>query len=198
VAFSLPTLPLGDFTHAQFQIWWQQVTDAIEGEVIALEATNAALEAQQAELESQQAELEAQQTALTATNATLQATILRMSVGLSWTTPSVTLAASDAGSNTTVTVNAHTRVYPDGTQLAVSGGSFTGKAYSTQYGVYYDDATLADTTPTYQITTDIKTAQANYAAGRHFVGVVTTPAAGGGSTGGGTSPPGGGGNYQVP
>ncbi len=110
----------------------------------------------------------------------------------SWTSPGSVLSASDAGSNATITIAAHVRKYGDGTQLSVAGGSLTGKSYSTVYYVYYTDATLADTTPTYTATTDPNVAAYNTATGRHYVGAVTTPAAGAAGTTGGTTPPGGG------
>jgi len=69
-------------------------------------------------------------------------------------------------------------------------------AYSTEYAIYYDDPTTANTTPTYHATTALNNAQPNFIVGRHYVDQVTTPAAGGGSvSGGGIKPPGGGGPY---
>lgn len=109
------------------------------------------------------------------------------------------VSASDAGASATVTVTGHTRVYPveggiDVPDVAISGGSITGLSYSTTYYVYYDDTTLADTTPTFAVTTNPASAQVGAAPGRHFVGFVTTPASGGTTTsGGGGAPPGGGG-----
>lgn len=117
----------------------------------------------------------------------------------SYTDPTSVVTAADAGADATITIANHTRVYPvqgsiDVPDLAIIGGTITGKAFSTQYFVYYDDTTLADTTPAYLSTTDAATAQVGTAAGRHFVGEVTTPAdGGGGTTGGGGTPPGGGG-----
>lgn len=121
----------------------------------------------------------------------------RLNIGLSWTVPSVIISAADVGADVTITIANHDRYYPDGTTVAITGTAFTAKVFETTYGVYYDDETLADTTPTFQITAgtaaSLKTAIANSQPGRHFVGVVTTPANGGASTGGGVSPPGGGG-----
>ncbi|MES2904335.1 MAG: hypothetical protein V4696_09145 [Pseudomonadota bacterium] len=86
------------------------------------------------------------------------------------------LSATDAGANATINVAAHTRVYGDGTTLAIAGPTtLTGLAYSTLFYVYYDDATRADTTPTFLTTTSPATAAQS--GDRHLVGSVTTPAA---------------------
>jgi hypothetical protein len=88
----------------------------------------------------------------------------------------LTLGASDAGSDATITVSAHTRVYGDGSTLAIAGPvNITGLAYSTAYYIYYDDPTRADTTPAYQTTTSETTAAQT--GDRHLVGFITTPAA---------------------
>jgi hypothetical protein len=165
-----------------FTVWFQRVLEAQR-------ATDAAQDAVTDDL--------AEQLAL------IQATQRRDAISSSYTAPSAVLTASDAGSNATITIAAHTRFYGDETSLAVAGGSLTGLAYSTIYAVYYDDSTRADTTPTYVSTTTINEAQNNYVAGRHLVGTVTTPAAAGPPTSGGTSPPGSGytpvgGGYEIP
>jgi hypothetical protein len=90
-------------------------------------------------------------------------------------TTGVTITATDAGANVTVTVSAHTRVYGDGTSVPVNGGSVTGLAYSTVYYIYYDDPTRAGGAVTYLATTSETTAAQT--GDRHLVGVVTTPAA---------------------
>jgi hypothetical protein len=122
----------------------------------------------------------------------------------SYTAPTNVLSAADVGSDATITIAAHTRVYPvqgsiDIPDLAVAGGTITGLGFTTDYYVYYDDTTLADTTPTYQATIDSAEAQVGGAAGRHFVGYIATPANGGGGTSGtGGAPPGGGGGNPLP
>lgn len=159
-----------------FTRWWQKVLEAQE-------ATDAAQDAAIASIAAAQA---------TATAAVRESARIN-----SYTTPTNVLTAADVGSTATITVAAHTRVYPvqgtyDVADVSVGGGTITGLAFSTEYAVYYDDTTLASTTPTYQATTTIKNAQVGAAAGRHFVGTVTTPAdGGGGTTGGGGYPPGG-------
>lgn len=85
------------------------------------------------------------------------------------------LSASDAGANATITIAGHDRIYGDGTSVAITGGSLTGLAYSTEYFVYYDDATRAGGAVTFASTTSATTAAQT--GDRHLVGSVTTPAA---------------------
>jgi hypothetical protein len=169
--------------------WSQRVCEQIE----------AAFDNQQDQITAI-ADLQAQQTAqlaqILAAQATADTAKKNDKISASATVPSLVVSASDAGTDATITINGHTRQYGDGTSLAVSGGSITGLAYSTEYAVYYDDPTTANATPTYQATTTLKDAQPNAADGRHYVDQVTTPPSGGGSTsGGGIKPPGGGGPY---
>jgi len=94
----------------------------------------------------------------------------------------LTITATDAGTDVTITISAHTRIYGDGTSVAVTGGSITGLAYSTSYYIYYDDAARAGGAVTYQSTTTAATAA--QLGDRHSVGAVTTPAALGAPVGG--------------
>jgi hypothetical protein len=117
----------------------------------------------------------------------------------SYPNPGSILSASDAGSNATITIASHIRVYPVQGLIDVPDVTFTnlphnitGLAYSTLYFVYYDDTTLANPAPTFLTTTNAALAQVGAAAGRHCVGYVTTPAAAGAPTsGGGGGVPGG-------
>lgn len=97
-----------------------------------------------------------------------------------------TLTGSDAGSSATITVGAGEWDYSstDGT-VTRAGGSITGQAFASALYVYFDDDTLADTTPTYAATADYETA-VNSATNpaRHFVGMITTPAGGAADTSG--------------
>jgi len=105
------------------------------------------------------------------------------------------ITASDVGTTATITIDAHTRVYSD-KAVTVDAGSFTGKAFSTLYLIYYDDAGRAGGTVTYAVTTDPAIAynSATY-PDRHHVGSIMTPADGGADTGGsGGAPPGWGGS----
>lgn len=90
-------------------------------------------------------------------------------------TTGLAITATDAGTSVTVAISAHTRVYGDGTSVAVAGGSITGLSYSTSYWLVYTDPTRAGGAVTYAAAT---TVQGNgVPAGQHFVGSVATPAA---------------------
>lgn len=155
-----PTLP--------FHIWWDRAAKAIEQAITgiqsALEAAGIALDAAEV---AQQAAADAQ------TAADSVGTVSKLSgSGVS----GLTLTATDAGTDVTISISAHTRVYSDGTSVSVNAGNFTGMAYSTTYYIYYDDPTFAGGAVTYLTTTTQATAaQTN---DRHLVGQVTTPAAG--------------------
>jgi hypothetical protein len=103
------------------------------------------------------------------------------------------MTAADAGASATITIPGQTWDYPDAVaDVTRTGGTITGAAYSTTYYVCFDDATLADTTPTYIATTTYLSAiNSSTHPFRHYLGFVTTPASGGGGTTGG----GGGGGY---
>jgi hypothetical protein len=105
-------------------------------------------------------------------------------------TSGLTITATDAGTDATITISAHTRAYGDGTTAAISGGSLTGLAYSTSYWVHYDAPIGTTGAVTYVAATSV---QGNGTApNRHFVGAVTTPAALGSPIGGfPVLPPGG-------
>lgn len=96
------------------------------------------------------------------------------------------LAADSAGN---VTVKNHTRVYGNTTlnpNVAITGTVLaTGAASPTIIHVFYDDATRADTTPTFQFSTT----QPVQGGDRHVIGAVEIPAAGT-SDGGYVRPPG--------
>jgi hypothetical protein len=74
-----------------------------------------------------------------------------------------------------VTISAHTRVYGDGTSVAVNAGSVLAQPYSTLVYIYYDDAARTGGTVTYLATTSQATAAQT--GDRHLVGQVMTPAA---------------------
>lgn len=169
----------------------QLMCEKIEGQFNDIAAVQADLASQLAQILTAQA---------TATAAAREAARLN-----SYTVPTNVLTAADVGTDCTITIAAHTRVYPvqgaiDVADVAILAGSVTGLAFSTAYYVYYDDTSLASTAPTFLATTTAATAQVGAAAGRHLVGVVTTPADGAAaSTGtGGAAPPGGGGGTPLP
>lgn len=183
MARKIDRLQAANMSNRGVQTWSQRVAEQIEANFADAEAATAAAAAAAADA------LSAATQALAAINAA-NAVKLTDKISASSVVPANVLSATDAGTDATVTVAAHTRVYGDSTQLSVGGHNFTGKAYSTKYAVYYDDTTCADTSPTYRITTTLSNAVANFASGRHFVGIVTTPASGGGATSGGSSAPG--------
>lgn len=105
------------------------------------------------------------------------------------------ISGTDAGSNATVTVSAHTRLYGS-TSVAVNGGSVTGLGYATRQFIYYDDPTDAGGAVSYAATTtqaDALTSDTN--PNRHFVATIITPAAAAPPTTG--SPSSGSGGVQV-
>ncbi len=161
-----------------FTVYWQQLIAQIGGTLTNIESILADILAAQAAAEAAAREA------------------ARLS---SYTQPSSVLTATDAGSDASVTIAAHYRIYPvqgfiDVPDLLVGGGIVTGLAFSTTYYVYYDDTTLEDETPNYIATESLGTASVGAAPGRHFIGKIITPANGAGDTiGTGGSPPGGGG-----
>jgi multidrug efflux pump subunit AcrA (membrane-fusion protein) len=159
--------------------WGQRVVEQLE-EALAQQQTTiddlaaavADIAAAQAAADAAQADADAAQTtantaSTTATTANTTATTVKRddAISSSWTSPGAVLSASDAGATATIAIAAHTRNYD---QTSRNGGSVS-----------------------YQTTTDPNNALPNAAAGRHFVGKITTPADGGGSTSGGFTPPGG-------
>lgn len=199
MSFRLPRLPrpladavFGNYAQ-QFQTFWQSFAKAIEDQEELQDATIVALQTAQLDIIAAQEALEDANDALAAQLAQIIAVTTANAISASWIAPASVLTASDAGTDATITIANFTRFYDDGTSVAVIGGDITGLAYSTLYAVYYDDATRASTTPTLVATTFTGTARHNFAAGRHFVGTVTTPASGGApATGGDYTPPGGG------
>lgn len=167
----------GNLPSQEFHFWWQQVADSLTTSIDGLAA--AVLDIQEA------------------LDGVDDAKRLTARVN-SYTVPTDVLTAVDAGATATITIAAHQRVYSTDSGLSIPTVSvltadITGLAFATLYYVYYDDATLADTTPTFTTTTTAATAQVGAGSSRHFLGYITTPVDGGGGTGGdGGTPPGGG------
>lgn len=103
------------------------------------------------------------------------------------------ITAVDAGSDVTITVPNHSRVYPDRT-VAVTGGTITGIEYGELVLIFYDDENRAGGAVTYGVTASSSEARVSAEhPNRHYVGAVTTPTVGGGPVDGdGGAPPGGG------
>lgn len=177
----LPTLPRGvrligeDGTATQqFSQWWQSLTRTIETQEGRQDELIAALVAVDEAIVEVNAATEVATTAAAAAQTAADDTTAQNNLTNSY--PSANpLSASDAGANATVTIAGHNRIYGDGTSVAVTGGSLTALAYSTEYFVYYDDATRAGGAVTFVSTTSPTTAAQT--GDRHLVGSVTTPAA---------------------
>ena len=153
-----------------FQQMMQNFAEKLEAEFGSLEAAQLAQESAASAAASAATATAAASTAQTAADDANSVA----SLSSSGVTPNP-LTATDAGTDATIFVAAHTRVYGDGSTLAIAGPvSLTGRAYSTAYYVYYDDPTRQDTTPSYQTTTSEATAAQT--GDRHLVGMVTTPA----------------------
>lgn len=183
MAFRLPRLPASEPTWPQMQLWWQQVVEAVETQENTQDDLLTAVVAAQTAADTAQTAADAADTAAAAaqTAADTAATAAEGANSVASLTNSGVvgtsiLTATDAGADATITVAAHTRVYGDGATVSVTGPTnITGLTYSTNYFVYYDDPTRADTTPSYQTTTSEATAAQT--GDRHLVGMVTTPAA---------------------
>lgn len=96
------------------------------------------------------------------------------SMGDSYVT-GLTLEAFNDGADCHVDISDHTRVYGDGSSVAVNGGTLSGIPHDTIVRPYYDQASKAGGAVTYLWTSDIGTAAQS--GDRHSVGAVVTPRA---------------------
>lgn len=175
-----------------FTVYWQQVIGGIVDAINSVAAAQAAADAANTAAAAADAAATAAGTAATNAQTTADDIAASNEIGTSFVS-GATITGTDAGADVTITISAHTRHYPqpDGStvDVAVNGGSLTGRAYSTLYYVYYDDPTHAGGAVSYASTTNDTTAA--QLGDRHLVGSVLTPAALGAPTGGGTvRPPG--------
>lgn len=190
----------------QFQFYIQRILEAVETDLTSIEsiltdltAAQADIAAAQADITAAVADIAAAQTDITAAQADItttqadQADQLKLLKRVTSWPYGVSLGATDAGSDATITVSAHTRIYGNGDTVAILAGSITSLAYSTTYGIYYDDGTLAVTDPAFLATTSTSASLPTANTSRHHIGVITTPAASDPDTvGDPSSPPGGG------
>lgn len=199
MAFDPPTLPPTQPSWLQFQIWWQGVVDSLKAqedaqdELIASlsEAVDAITAAQDA-ADAANAAAAAADASAAAAQSTADSITETNELATSYVS-GVTITATDVGSDVTIAISAHTRHYPqpDGStvDVAVSGASLTGKAYSTRYFITYTDPSRAGGAVSYSATTT----EPAQIGDLHVVGSVLTPAAAAGPTGGsGVRPPGSG------
>lgn len=98
--------------------------------------------------------------------------------GITSRNPATPLTATDAGSTATISIAAFTQYFDFGS-VSYNSGSITGLAFSTKYHVYCDDPNYAGGAVTYVATTTYTNA---IAAGRNYIGSITTPADGAGGT----------------
>jgi hypothetical protein len=172
--------------------------EAVNADVASQLAAITALQTAQAtlisDLAAAVADITTAQAAADAAQTAADTVTLTEAITSSYTAPGVTLSAADAGTDATITIIDHIRVYGDATNVNVTGGTITAQPYSTDLYVYYDDPTRAGGAVTYQISDNPNDALPNAQLGRHFVGAVTTPAAAGAPTSGGTAPPSSGGS----
>lgn len=178
MALKLPRLPNGWQEQPQlFERYWDEAMRSIETSingVLAIPAIASALAATTAAAAAANAAAAAASasaaTANNAANSSIAATALLNSYPTG-----VTLTASDAGVNVTVTISTHNRVYPPSTTVAINAGTLTGLSYSTTYYIYYDDVPRTGGAVTYAATTSAATAAQT--GNRHLVGSILTPAA---------------------
>jgi hypothetical protein len=178
MAFRLPRLSSAPPTHAQLQVWWQRVIEAIERQEAGQDQLIEYLGDLLADIILLNSLITEAEEAIEAANTATEQAIAQTALANSYVTGLI-ISAADAGSDVTITISGHDRVYPqaDGSNVtvAVAGASLMGLAYSTQYWIYYDDPTRTGGAVTYQTATTSTTAAQT--GNRHSVGAVTTPAA---------------------
>jgi hypothetical protein len=158
----------------EFSSWWQsfaqQIEISVNGIQAALDAAAAANAAADAASTAADAANTAASTAQDAADTASSDNAIANSgaVGL-------TLTATDVGASVTVAISSHTRVYADGTSVAVTGGSITGLAYSTAYYFFYNDPFHTGGVVAYHYSTN--QADMIQSGDVHAIGAVTTPAA---------------------
>lgn len=154
-------------TDKQFQrrqLIWQQTMEAIE-------AAFAALSTQVGDNTTVIARLLAAEALASAANDNAAAVTALVNIADSYPDPPGVLTASNDG---TIAIAAHSRVYADGTRVAVNAGNVAGFANGANVTVYYVDAAREGGAVAYQGTTS-PVAQA---VNTHVVGVATIPAVG--------------------
>lgn len=165
----------------QMQLHWQRHCEA-------LEAFAARITAQVNDNANLLAQILAANALAAAANDNATETQARTSLADSYTDPVNVLTAANDGS---ISVEAHSRAYGDGTSVSVNAGSVTGFSGGDYVTVFYKDAGREGGAVTYQGTTSA-VAQKDAV---HIVGQVTIPASGeppasgGGTTAPGYSPP---------
>ncbi len=154
---------------AQMQQHWQGFAERIEQRFTDIESVLVAIQA-------------AQQTATEALQQS-QATAREKALTESYITPLDVLTASSGGA---VTIDTHTRVYGDGTSVAVDSGSVSGFSPGDYVTIYYTDPGRTGGAVAYLGTTGA----IGQTGDTHICGQVTVPQPGEADTGGtATTPP---------
>ena len=86
----------------------------------------------------------------------------------------LTVTATDVGIDVDIVISSHTRVYGDGTSVAVTGSTLSSQPYSTIIFIYYDQASRAGGSVSYTTTTNIN--DVAQLGDRHSVASIETPA----------------------
>lgn len=167
-----------------FVTFWDTVMRKIEVQentqdelIAAIQAAQDAADAADAAAAAAQASADAADAAAISAQTTADEVDAAASLNSSFPT-GLTISATDAGSDVTITISGHTCNYGNGTNVAVTGGTVTGQAYSTALWIYYDQPSRAGGAVTYLATNVYANAFPTGAnPDRHFVGAVTTPAA---------------------
>ena len=165
-----------------FHQWWDTFAKSLETAINDLADSVAAIQAAQDAADAANAAAAAADAAALAAQGAADDAASTSALANSGVT-GATITATDAGADASITISSHTRVYGDGTSVAVTGATLTARAYSTFYYIYYDQASRAGGAVTYQTTTSESTAAQT--GDRHLVGSVTTPAAAAPDTDGG-------------
>jgi len=183
----LPRLPQNQqlidsngFPTTVYVLWWQQVVEQVENSIngiaLALEAAGIALDAADAAQAAADVAIAAAADAQAAVDGTTAETSIVNSFPTNYTP--YLLASNNTGD---VDITLHDRQYGDTTlnpTVSVDPDTLaTGAAVGDIVRVYYDDATRAGGTVTYQFTID-PAAPPVQGGDRHVIGSVEVPAAG--------------------
>lgn len=143
--------------------------------------------------------LSAQERDELAAAAILPPSYAQSAIATSYTTDATPADGLIQATDTTITIESHTRTYQGQGDVAVTGATIsveddgtTAIAASTTYFIYYDDSSLSDTTPDFKATQSSQdAANSNANPYRHYLGSILTDVTGGtGTSGFGVFPPG--------
>lgn len=154
----------GDEVDTRYQLIWQRTMEAIEDAF-------AALTLQVADNTALLNRIAAAQDLAAAANETATDTNDAVSIANSYVSPVDLLTAANDGS---ITIDAHTRYYGNGSSVSVNSGSVTGFAGGDYVTVYYKDAARVGGAVTYVGTTNAVAQKGDV----HVVGQATIPASG--------------------